>query len=95
MRRGMRERAQAVSAAFAEVLRMCGEAVAEMYEKPAEGEAGAGVEGGVGEVERVDGGEGGMKVSGADATFWDSVQEVNRKREAPIVKAFEKLSLLG
>jgi elongator complex protein 1 len=36
-----------------------------------------------------------VKPVGADATLWDSLQEVGKKREAPVVKAFERLSLLG
>jgi elongator complex protein 1 len=36
-----------------------------------------------------------MKPTGGDATLWDSLQEVGKKREAPVVKMFERLSLLG
>jgi elongator complex protein 1 len=32
---------------------------------------------------------------GGDATLWDSLQEVGKKRDAPVVKVFERLSLLG
>jgi elongator complex protein 1 len=89
IKRGMRERADAVSSAVADVLEKCRAAVKEMY-PPSTGADGAVQEGGVallnGDV---------VKPVGADATLWDSLQEVGKKREAPVVKAFERLSLLG
>lgn len=103
VRRGMRERADAVEKAVQGVLERCTEAVVEMY--PAkEGEGGDanhvqgainGVDGGIGGATSGSEGMGMLKPQGADATLWDSVQEVNRKREVPVVKAFERLSLLG
>jgi elongator complex protein 1 len=89
IKRGMRERADAVSSAVADVIEKCRAAVKEMY-PPSTGADGAVQEGGVallnGDV---------VKPVGADATLWDSLQEVGKKREAPVVKAFERLSLLG
>jgi elongator complex protein 1 len=89
VKRGMRERADAVSSAVADVIEKCRGAVKEMY-PPSTGADGAVQEGGVallnGDV---------VKPVGADATLWDSLQEVGKKREAPVVKAFERLSLLG
>jgi elongator complex protein 1 len=73
----------------ADVIEKCRAAVKEMY-PPSTGADGAVQEGGVallnGDV---------VKPVGADATLWDSLQEVGKKREAPVVKAFERLSLLG
>jgi elongator complex protein 1 len=89
VKRGMRERADAVSSAVADVIEKCRGAVKEMY-PPSTGADGVVQEGGVallnGDV---------VKPVGADATLWDSLQEVGKKREAPVVKAFERLSLLG
>ncbi|KAF1937312.1 elongator complex protein 1 [Clathrospora elynae] len=89
VRRGMRERADAVSNAVNEVMERCQDAIKEMY-PPA---AGAGVDGvnNVGGVEEVEM----MKPTGGDATLWDSLQEVGKKREVPVVKMYERLSLLG
>jgi elongator complex protein 1 len=39
--------------------------------------------------------EDGLVPRGGDATLWASMEEVNRKRDPPVVKAFERLSLLG
>lgn len=96
MRRGMRERAVAVEMAVVDVEDRCREAVKEMY-PPTHG-AGAVGEGlaangfainSSGPEEPV------IRPSGGDTTLWDSVAEVGKKREAPLVKAFERLRLLG
>ncbi|RAR02984.1 elongator complex protein 1 [Stemphylium lycopersici] len=90
VRRGMRERADAVANAVNEVLQRCRDAVKEMY--PAETRVSAEV----GAEALVNGGENeAARPTGGDATLWDSLQEVGKKRDAPIVKAFERLSLLG
>jgi elongator complex protein 1 len=98
VRRGMRERASAVQGAVEGVVERCREAVGKIYVKDEEevGAGGAGVGGGVGVGMGlgVDGREE-VKPVGADATLWASIDEVNRKREAPVVKGFERLSLLG
>ncbi|KAF2710609.1 elongator complex protein 1 [Pleomassaria siparia CBS 279.74] len=93
LKRGMRERADAVSNAANEVVSKCNEAVEEMYVEKEKVE-GEGVQqgfngAGFGAVDDM------LKPSGADATLWASIEEVNRKREKPIVRGFEKLSLLG
>jgi elongator complex protein 1 len=85
----MRERADAVSNAVNEVMERCQDAIKEMYPAVAVGASESanqlpvGVEGEA------------MKPTGGDATLWDSLQEVGKKREAPVIKMFEKLSLLG
>jgi elongator complex protein 1 len=88
VKRGMRERADAVSSAVTDVIEKCAFAVKEMY-TPDTGADGA-IDGGVallnGDV---------VRPVGGDATLWDSLQEVGKKRDPPIVKAFERLSLLG
>jgi elongator complex protein 1 len=88
VKRGMRERADAVSSAVTDVIEKCAFVVKEMY-TPATGADGA-IDGGVallnGDV---------VRPVGGDATLWDSLQEVGKKRDPPIVKAFERLSLLG
>jgi elongator complex protein 1 len=94
LKRGMRERADAVSNAANEVVRRCEEAVAEMYEaKPDANAVHDGQEGvtmaGFGGVDEM------LKPSGADATLWASIEEVNRKRDKPLIKQFERLSLLA
>ncbi|KAJ4294593.1 putative elongator complex protein 1 [Kalmusia sp. IMI 367209] len=95
VRRGMRERAVAVESAVEDVVERCREAVGEMY-PPKDM---AGIVGGAQGVNGIGAGEGvGEEVirpSGADATLWDSLVEVGKKREAPVVKAFERLNLLG
>ena len=91
VKRGMRERAEAVSNAVKEVMEKCQDAIKEMY-LPATGgpEVISGANGTTGVVD----GEL-LRPTGGDATLWDSLQEVGRKREAPVVKEFERLSLLG
>ncbi|KAF2677310.1 elongator complex protein 1 [Lentithecium fluviatile CBS 122367] len=89
-KRGMRERADAVDKAVADVTERCREAVKEVYasQPPSnEMQAVANV------VDEVNGET--LRPSGADATLWDSLTEVGRKREAPIVKNFERLDLLS
>jgi elongator complex protein 1 len=90
LRRGMRERGRAVQMAVGEVLGLCEAVVEEFYEDDRKNGAEEGVE-----TLRVDGGGEAIRPQGADATFWDSLQEVGRKRAAPVVRKFEGLSLLG
>jgi elongator complex protein 1 len=93
VKRGMRERASAVENAVCEVVERCEEAVGEMYPAKVVGA------GGIGAAVDANGGAGleadGRRPTGGDATLWDSLQEVGKAREAPAVKAFERLSLLG
>jgi elongator complex protein 1 len=88
VRRGMRERADAVSTAVNEVVEKCRYAIKEMY--PEAGAVAATAADGPTGVE----GEM-LRPTGGDATLWDSMQEVGKKREPPVVKAFARLSLLG
>lgn len=90
VRRGMRERADAVSNAVNEVMERCQAAVKEMYPPATEVPQSAESGGIVPEAEAA-----ALKPTGGDATLWDSLQEVGKKREAPVVKSFERLSLLG
>jgi elongator complex protein 1 len=86
VKRGMRERADAVARAVQGVIGLCGEAVVEMYPETAKP---------VGVVE--DGQEEGdvLRPTGGDATLLESMMEVGKKRDPPVVKGFERLSLLG
>ncbi|KAF2759758.1 IkappaB kinase complex, IKAP component [Pseudovirgaria hyperparasitica] len=91
VRRGMRERAAAVERMMGEVVDACVGCVPEVW----------GVEGG-GEPEKEDGKRGigeeevdGERPQGADGVLWDSMQESRVRREPPVVKAFEKLGLIG
>lgn len=90
IRRDMRERADAVSNAVNEVLQKCQDAVKEMYNQapPATGADTMPTA-----AENV--GAETVRPVGGDATLYDSLQEVGKKREAPVIKAFERLSLLG
>jgi elongator complex protein 1 len=87
VRRQMRERGDAVTNSAGEVLRLCREAVEEMYEKKVEQKEGEGD----GEVQ----GEEAWAPKGGDATLWASIEEVGKKRDAPVVKALGRLNLLG
>jgi elongator complex protein 1 len=89
VRRGMRERAEAVERAAMEVAERCREAIKEVYaEQNAGGVVQEGMNVGAGEEE-------GLRPMGGDKTLWESLVEVGRKREAPVVKEFKRLSLLG
>lgn len=88
VRRSMRERADAVSNAVAEVLERCRIAVEEMYPPTTVSDSPVTVPESIVPVEEA------PRPTGADATLWDSVQEVGRKRAAPVIKRFERLSLL-
>ncbi|KAL5382220.1 hypothetical protein DPSP01_006620 [Paraphaeosphaeria sporulosa] len=96
MRRGMRERAVAVEAAVMDVEERCREAVKEIY-PPTEGLGAVGeslITSGVAADSGIPA-EPAIRPSGGDATLWDSLAEVGKRREAPPVKTFERLSLLG
>ncbi len=89
LRRGMRERAVAVERGMVDVVDACRGCVDEVF-AGGKGVRSAGIEGVVdGEVDE----EGRPK--GGDGVLWDSVEEKARKREVPVVREFERLSLLG
>ncbi|KAF1849738.1 elongator complex protein 1 [Cucurbitaria berberidis CBS 394.84] len=93
-RRDMRERAEAVSNAVTEVIEKCHDAIKEMYPPVvATGGLQAGLEAVNGATGATDGEN--LRPTGGDATLWDSLQEVDKKRQAPEVRKFERLSLLG
>lgn len=82
VRRGMWERARAVEGALAEVVGMCKACVPEVFgtgEQPAE--------------VVVD--ENGHRPVGGDAVLQESIDAAGKRKEPPIIVAFEKLSLLG
>jgi elongator complex protein 1 len=91
VKRGMRERADAVATAVNDVIEKCRQVVKEMYPPTT---------GAVGIAEQPEsGGEGidaeMLRPTGADATLLDSLMEVGKKRPPPVVQAFARLSLLG
>lgn len=90
IRRGMWERARSIEGALAEVIKMCQDCVGEVFGsagdealKPEEKEEGK-------EGENGDG----YRPVGADAVFQESMEAAGKKREVPVIKAFERLSLL-
>jgi len=84
MRRGMRERALAVEAAMVEVMQLCQMSVDEVFPKK---KVDTGTE--KGQVEDL-----ARRPTGGDGVLWDSI-EGEQSREAPLVKMFSRLSLLG
>ncbi|KAI9815035.1 MAG: hypothetical protein M1827_002878 [Pycnora praestabilis] len=91
VRRAMRERAVAVEAAMGDVIKICKGCIDEVF-GPGEKEAMVGsgqVVGGIGAE-----GNGEVRPAGGDGVVWDSLEERGR-RERPVVKDFERLSLLG
>jgi elongator complex protein 1 len=84
-RRGMWERARAVEGSMGEVVGMCAACVPEVFGGGEKKTTAA--EGGVeGEAYRPVGG---------DAVLAESIEAAGRKKEMPVVQAFERLSLLG
>lgn len=84
MRRGMRERALAVEAAMVEVVQLCKVSVDNVFPKKVDtGKTEKGV------VEDLT-----SRPTGGDGVLWDSM-EGEQSREAPLVKMFSRLSLLG
>ncbi|GME32947.1 Cytochrome c oxidase subunit VIIc [Neofusicoccum parvum] len=87
MRRGMRERAAAVELVMEEVVAACRGCVDEVFQVEKK------------EPVMLPGEEGQEAVEvptvGADGVYWDSVMAERRKKEPPVVKSFERLSLVG
>jgi elongator complex protein 1 len=83
VRRGMWERARAVEGVLAEVIGMCKACIPEVF----------GVEEAVVPATGDAGEE--YKPVGGDAVLQESIEAAGKKKELPVVKAFERLSLLG
>ena len=83
MRRGMRERAVAVENAMVEVVEMCKGCLDEVFQKDAKKV-----------IEPNEMEEGERRPKGGEGVLWDTL-EGDGQREAPLVKDFNKLSLLG
>ena len=83
IRRRMREQAAAIAQAMRDVVILCNDSINEVFQvgKTSEDTTQA-----VGGVERP---------VGAEGVLWDSLEEHSKKREPPVVKAFERISLLG
>lgn len=84
MRRGMRERARAVENAMVEVVELCRGCLDEVF---AQAVKEAAVEGSDAKAEA-------ERPRGGDGVLWDAI-EGEKPMEAPVVKEFERLSLLG
>ena len=85
MRRGMRERAKAVEGAMVEVVGLCRDCVGEVFQS--ESKAGQEVE------ERKD--QEVERPTGGDGVLWDSMEVLQARKEAPVIKAFERLALFS
>lgn len=83
VRRGMREQARAMENILGEVVEMCTAAVKEVF-----GEVDKGVPGGAAD-------ENGYRPTGADAVLAESIEAASKRKLAPVIGTFEKLSLLG
>lgn len=83
MRRGMRERAGAVQNAMVEVVDLCKGCIKEVFEDVVKES-----------VVKQDGEDVAGRPKGGDGVAWDTL-EGEKRREAPVVKDFARLSLLG
>ncbi|KAH7094464.1 elongator complex protein 1 [Paraphoma chrysanthemicola] len=95
VKRGMRERADAVSNAVDEVIQHCNDAVKQIYPSSLSTLASGVAQGGGINDGSIGGGEVMGKPTGGDATLLESLQEVDKRRLPPPVQAFARLSLLG
>lgn len=84
VRRGMWERARALEGAVSEVVGMCKACLEEVFGQ-SESEV---------KVDR-EGEEEGARAVGAEAVLQESMEASGRRRDAPVVENFEKLTLLG
>ncbi|GAB7361454.1 hypothetical protein MBLNU230_g1510t1 [Neophaeotheca triangularis] len=86
MRRAMRERAVAVEGAMVEVVEVCKGCLEEVFAPAAQvvpgGDAGGGEA------------EGAARPWGGQGVLWEALSSSSAKKEAPVLKAFERLSLL-
>lgn len=87
MRRKMRERARAVEAAMVETASLCQNCIQEIFQAESDE---------VGNRDRRGGGEdvAEEKLAGGDGVLWESIRG-EKRRDVPVVKDFERLSLLG
>ena len=85
MRRGMRERAKAVEGAMVEVVGLCRDCVGEVFQS----ESKVGQEAEERKDQDVD------RPTGGDGVLWDSMDVSQARKEAPEIKAFEKLALFS
>ena len=83
MRRGMRERAMAVEFSMIEITNSCKACVDEVFQTETKEPA----------VEQQDLEVGADRPTGGEGVLWDSMTRTTR--EAPVIRPFEKLSLLG
>ncbi|KAF2418240.1 elongator complex protein 1 [Tothia fuscella] len=79
VKRGMRERAVAVEKAMSDVVKMCRNVVDEVFGAEDKG--------------KVQEGDNGERPMGGDGVLWDALESVG-KMEKPVVKKFDRLSLL-
>lgn len=79
----MRERAGAVENAMVEVVELCKGCLDEVFKSDVK-EA----------IEPKEGEEGEGRPKGGEGVLWDTL-EGDKRREAPVVKIFDRLSLLG
>lgn len=84
MRRGMRERARAVESGMVEVVELCKSCVDEVFQSEPKNS---------GHDNPIPDGEE-TRPNGTDGVLWDSLGE-NKPRVVPVIKDFDKLSLLG
>ncbi|KAF7905108.1 uncharacterized protein EAF01_005629 [Botrytis porri] len=90
VRRGMWERARAIEGSMVEVVALCKGCVGEVF---GTADAGAGANGNANEQAVAEGQE--YRPVGGDAVYAESLQAAGRKKEAPHLSAFGKLTLLG
>ena len=83
MRRGMRERARAVEAAMVSVVDICKECAPEFFQIPEKKHKEE-----KGEVSE-------FHATGGDAVLLESLEEARTPKEPPVVKDFQRLSILG
>lgn len=83
VRRGMWERARAIEGSLKEVVGMCEGCIPEVF--------------GTGEVpaSSAEAGENGYRAVGGDAVLQESIEAAGKRKEPPVIRPFEKLSLLG
>ncbi|EMR88930.1 putative elongator complex protein 1 protein [Botrytis cinerea BcDW1] len=92
VRRGMWERARAIEGSMVEVVALCKGCVGEVF-GTADAGAGANANANANEQAGAEGQE--YRPVGGDAVYAESLQAAGRKKEAPHLSAFEKLTLLG